>query len=908
MWIDPNDTSQTPKRQGDTLWSSFYHNGTLISTDSMISAKVAGQYVITVTDSLGCRASDTMILHVNDTVIAWAGPDQILCYDDTLHLKASGLDTVGNGKSGTYRWWDITSSAPIDINMGTDSALSFQIRNSTDYKLDLYVTEDTTTCFNADTVSIHVNPLPLLNLTADKVLCCDAGIVNLNTGTTPAGGTWYSVQNPSYVEFGYEFNTNKACDPNARTTHFVTYQYMDPTTLCINRDSVQITLNPLPRLQLADGYFCQDKGTVCLEEILVVPAKLTGPSRTIACVDCGSYNINDIVQESGPAFDKRFCFDISDKAIPLGQKDNDSLVFEFIYGDAKGCYVRDTFKLTITKVPEIKFLAIPDMCWDEGKVDLKQRTSVTPTDGFWFCYDTIVAVPGFRYCADSFMNGALTTNTFGGDTINTLGTNSAGGTYYMRYLHTRSGCPTFRDTFMTINPLPTPKIDVSVLDDLLPGYTPPPYLFCEDRADISLAASPGGGIWDSPHGGVVTGNTFKPTSVPAGSPPFYITYLYTDANGCQGKDSAQVEIEAKPTLSLSLYDTSLCRSANMVIPVKATFANTPSVDWLNISGGTVNPVSSAAGEETINYTFNTANDTTHNHVLVVNTKQGNACPFTSENLVIRVHPIPDFEVAPDDGDGCQPHLANFTTTFRNKVDPATSSYSWNFGDGGSDATQNPSYLFSQVGSFRPVLTVTSEHGCSNDTFTDIVVHPIPVANFTPNPNNSTTAALPKFTFNNESTISSGSITSNLWDFGEAGKSDDTSTQLSPTYFYPSDTGSYWVTLTVVSQFGCRDSITKPVIIGPDILVFIPNAFSPDGGGPNENDGFRAEVNDAVRDYHMIVFNRWGEILWESKDPTQRWDGTYKGLPAQQDVYAYHLNVTSWDDKVYKYSGTVTLLR
>ena len=105
-----------------------------------------------------------------------------------------------------------------------------------------------------------------------------------------------------------------------------------------------------------------------------------------------------------------------------------------------------------------------------------------------------------------------------------------------------------------------------------------------------------------------------------------------------------------------------------------------------------------------------------------------------------------------------------------------------------------------------------------------------------------------------------------------------------------------------------DSICKPVIIGPDILVFIPNAFSPDGGGPSDNDGFHARVNDGVKGYHLIVFNRWGEILWESLDPNEKWDGTYLGQPVQADVYAYHLEVVSWSDEVYKYSGTVTLLR
>jgi gliding motility-associated-like protein len=834
--------------------------------------------------------------------VAYAGPDQVVCWDDTLFLRAAGLDTVGNGYSGTYRWWDVTSSAPLDINLGPDSVLEFQIRQTTDYKLDLYVTQDTTTCFDNDTVSVLVNPLPILNLPSDMVECCDVGFLNLNKNLTPKGGNWYSTKDPSYVDLGYRFNSNLACNPDAKTSHFVTYEYTDLATGCINRDSLNIALNPLPRLELANGYFCQDKATVNLDEILVLPAKLTGPSRTVNCLDCGNYNFSNILSITGPTFDQQFSFDISPSGMNLGSKDVDSIIIELIYGDANGCFVRDTATIIVTKVPQIKFLAIPDMCWDEGKVDLKQRTAVTPTDGFWFCYDTTLAMPGFRYCADSFMNGALTNSTFAGDTINTLATNSLGGTYYMRYMHTRSGCPTFRDTFMTINPLPKPVIDVSVLDDnLASGYVPPPYLFCEDRTDISLVASPSGGIWSSPHSGVVAGNTFKPSSSPTKA-PFYITYLYTDANGCEGKDSAQVEIEAKPTLSLSLSDSSLCRTENMNIDISATYTNSPSVDWFPITGGAV---SDPTGDD-VNYTFSTANDTTHVHVLVARTKEGNACPYTEERFIAQIHPVPDAAIAPDDPDGCQPHFANMTTTFFNKVDPGTSTYEWNFGDGGTDASQNPSYSFSQVGVNDVTLKITTIHGCDTTLTMPITVHPIPVANFTPNPNNSTTAALPKFQFNNESSISSGSIISNLWEFGQV--VNDTSSLTSPTHIYLPDTGTYYVTLKVESEFGCRDSITKPVIIGPDILVFIPNAFSPDGGGPNQNDGFRAEVNDAIRDYHLIVFNRWGEILWESKDPSQRWDGNYKGLPAQQDVYAYHLNVTSWDEKTYRFNGTVTLLR
>ncbi|MCB0735536.1 MAG: gliding motility-associated C-terminal domain-containing protein, partial [Bacteroidetes bacterium] len=183
--------------------------------------------------------------------------------------------------------------------------------------------------------------------------------------------------------------------------------------------------------------------------------------------------------------------------------------------------------------------------------------------------------------------------------------------------------------------------------------------------------------------------------------------------------------------------------------------------------------------------------------------------------------------------------------------------------------------------------------------------------FTPDPNNSTTAALPRFRFTNESsvpTVLSAFIDKSFWDFGDPSTLDDTSTEFSPVHFYPADTGTYFVTLRVKTNQNCEDEITLPVIIGPDLLVYIPNAFTPDVGGPLVNEGFRAVVNDAVKDYHMIIFNRWGEVLFETTDKTKQWDGTYKDEKCKPDVYAYYLEVVSWNGETYDYSGTITLIR
>jgi|TARA_B110000093_G_scaffold13094_1_gene12271 gliding motility-associated-like protein len=59
---------------------------------------------------------------------------------------------------------------------------------------------------------------------------------------------------------------------------------------------------------------------------------------------------------------------------------------------------------------------------------------------------------------------------------------------------------------------------------------------------------------------------------------------------------------------------------------------------------------------------------------------------------------------------------------------------------------------------------------------------------------------------------------------------------------------------------------------------------------------------------LTIFNRWGEIMFQTTDKNEKWNGIYRGVPAQQDVYAYALKVTALNDEVYTYTGTITLIR
>lgn len=92
-------------------------------------------------------------------------------------------------------------------------------------------------------------------------------------------------------------------------------------------------------------------------------------------------------------------------------------------------------------------------------------------------------------------------------------------------------------------------------------------------------------------------------------------------------------------------------------------------------------------------------------------------------------------------------------------------------------------------------------------------------------------------------------------------------------------------------------------------VFVPNVFTPNGDGVN--DEFRPEFGCSIDQYHLRVFNRWGILVFESKDPSTGWEGAYRGKPLPRDVYAYWCTFQDAADEggnVQQLTGDVLLLR
>ncbi|MEI6508855.1 MAG: gliding motility-associated C-terminal domain-containing protein, partial [Bacteroidota bacterium] len=131
-----------------------------------------------------------------------------------------------------------------------------------------------------------------------------------------------------------------------------------------------------------------------------------------------------------------------------------------------------------------------------------------------------------------------------------------------------------------------------------------------------------------------------------------------------------------------------------------------------------------------------------------------------------------------------------------------------------------------------------------------------------------------------------------------------------------------IKLQVTTEYGCVNEYTTTVTIDPDITVFIPNAFYPESTidgvttpCPNGDAECNTTFKPAAKGYlsiEIFVFNRWGQQVFHTTDGTKGWNGyidnNTSGIKCQQDVYIYQINATSYSNKTYKYSGSVTLLR
>jgi gliding motility-associated-like protein len=226
------------------------------------------------------------------------------------------------------------------------------------------------------------------------------------------------------------------------------------------------------------------------------------------------------------------------------------------------------------------------------------------------------------------------------------------------------------------------------------------------------------------------------------------------------------------------------------------------------------------------------------------------------------------------------------------------TYFWSFGDGVTSILQNPGHLYPSIGTFPTNLIVTTIHGCK-DTFAlaaPISIFPSPQAGFTVSPHD-TSIFYPQVTTVD---ISTGGVNCNIY-WGDGGSSNNCDTV--HDYSHP---GTYNIMQVVTNALGCTDTAYSQVVIEPEYLFWLPNAFTPNGNGLN--DVFKPKVL-GVHKYTFLIFDRWGEKIFETHDMNEGWNGFYKSRLCEQDVYVY--KITFVDDVKqddHQFIGRVTLVR
>jgi len=232
---------------------------------------------------------------------------------------------------------------------------------------------------------------------------------------------------------------------------------------------------------------------------------------------------------------------------------------------------------------------------------------------------------------------------------------------------------------------------------------------------------------------------------------------------------------------------------------------------------------------------------------------------------------------------------------------STIRWNWTFGNGTSSQIQNPSVTYSSAGDYNVQLIASNKLGCSDSASHMVNVVPLPTAMPVTNPITIISGGSAQINMNY-----TGPIVSYNW---LPTQHLDCTDCPQPTANPPRTTD---YTVLIQDRYGCKNSsnVTVRVVCG-DQNFFIPNTFSPNGDGVN--DIFYLRGSGLFRINSLMIFNRWGEIVFEKKnlsinDPLGGWDGTYKGKKAKPDVYIYQIEIVCNNGETIKYAGNVALIQ
>ncbi len=624
---------------------------------------VSTTYGLLVTDTNGCVDTDTMELTVNLLPIPDAGQDTGICIGLSTMLQASG---------GSQYVWDIDTSLS-NLNIANPIAMPL---DTTTY----YVTViDTNSCFARDSVTVDVYPLPPADAGPDAPICFEDSIQLM-----ASGGVIYNwLPDPTLSDPNI---FNPFAKPSVTTTYYLA---VTDTLGCIEVDSVEITVNPLP---IANAGRDQE---ICIGDSI----QLNGRGAATFLWDNAATLTDDTI--ANPI------------AFPIVTTDYGLLVT-----DGNGCQDRDTVKITVNPLPladagrdtaiclleQIRLVASGGVryTWDADPA-LSSTTVKSPfanpqdTTTFWvtvqddkgcIARDSVVVVVWPLPTAYAGEDTAICI----GDTLQLM---ASGG---IRYQWSPSGAVLGADTpdpitwtrfsrpffvtvtdanlcqdkdtiFVTVNPLP--RVEAS--EDTT---------ICEGFAASLRATGASGYIWTP---AATLDDPFSATPFASPVVDQLYTVVGTDSNLCVNSDKVKVNVIPKPDVSGPTLD-SICKFQLIDLIVEGGVSRL----W-------------STGQETELITVNPTTTTTY--WALVFDKDG--CPSdTFYTTVLVAEDLPRARFEPTPLEGFYPLEVNF-----NNLSPGTTRSFWRFGDGFTDSTMSPTHTYNTPGQYDVTLVVDNEIGC-----------------------------------------------------------------------------------------------------------------------------------------------------------------------------------------------------
>lgn len=448
-----------------------------------------------------------------------------------------------------------------------------------------------------------------------------------------------------------------------------------------------------------------------------------------------------------------------------------------------------------------------------------------------------------------------------------------GGTYSVTVTD-GMGCSVIR-SIQVVEPAPVQAV-ISANDSSL----------CQGQSVQLFAAATGG----------TPGFTFTWSTGYVGNGPLNLTPAQTtiysvtavDANGCSSAPSSITVAVAGP-LAVNANSVTACDGQAATISAVAAggLGGPYTYTWSNGYIGQTQDVTLLLNQSPVTFTV---------------TVSDGCSSLASDTMTVTVVPVAAVNLLMSDTIGCEPFQVSFTAVSATGV-----SYVWDFGDGTTGTGEEIVHTYTEAGGYPVSVTVENALGCKTVVSrpSSVFVKESPTASFSVSPSVNPLPNATTVTFSNQSTDAS----TFYWTFGDGGTSND----VGPQHYY-SLTGDFLISLIAENTNGCRDTFTMRTT--SEAYIKFPNAFTPNPDGPNggaydlydlDNNVFRP-VYSGVEEYHLVIFNKWGELIFESFDVKTGWDGYFKGELCKQDVYVWKVYATFENGAKYNQTGDVTLLR